>query len=74
LSIASPFALRSTATKTKLDRWHQDTALGAGLYTKDVELASTGVFNLAPGEALIDRAARRVGQGAEDGSFDHGNT
>jgi len=23
----SPFAMRSPATKTKLDRWHQDTAL-----------------------------------------------
>ena len=49
----SPFALRSTATKTKLDRWHQDTALGAGLYTKDVELASTEVFNLAPGDQAV---------------------
>jgi hypothetical protein len=45
--------MRSTATKVKLDRWHQDTALGAGLYTKDVELASTEVFNLAPGDQPV---------------------
>ena len=54
----SPFALRSTATKTKLDRWHQDTALGAGLYTKDVELASTEVFSLAPGDQAVAETAQ----------------
>ena len=54
----SPFAMRSTATKTKLDRWHQDTALGAGLYTKDVELASTEVFNLAPGDQAVAETAQ----------------
>jgi len=55
----SPFAIRATATRTKLDRWHQDTALGSGLYTKGVELASTEVFNLAPG----DQAAAETAQG-----------
>ena len=54
----SPFALRSTATKTKPDRWHQDTALGTGLYTKDVELASTEVFNLAPGDQAVADTAQ----------------
>ena len=54
----SPFALRSTATKTKLDRWHQETALGAGLYTKDVELASTEVFTLAPGDQAVAETAQ----------------
>jgi hypothetical protein len=54
----SPFALRSTASKVKLDRWHQDTALGAGLYTKDVELASTEVFNLAPGDQAVAETAQ----------------
>ncbi len=49
----SPFTIRSTASKVKLDRWHQDTALGAGLYTKDVELASTEVFTLAPGDQAV---------------------
>jgi hypothetical protein len=54
----SPFAMRSTATKTKLDRWHQDTALGAGLYTKDVELASAEVFNLAPEDQAVAETAQ----------------
>ncbi len=54
----SPFAMRSTASKVKLDRWHQDTALGAGLYTKDVELASTEVFNLAPGDQAVAETAQ----------------
>jgi hypothetical protein len=54
----SPFALRSTATKVKLDRWHQDTALGSGLYTKDVELASTEVFNLASGDQAVAETAQ----------------
>ena len=54
----SPFVIRSTASKVKLDRWHQDTALGAGLYTKDVELASTEVFNLAPGDQAVAETAQ----------------
>jgi hypothetical protein len=54
----SPFTMRSTASKVKLDRWHQDTALGAGLYTKDVELASTEVFNLAPGDQPVAETAQ----------------
>jgi hypothetical protein len=54
----SPFATRSPAAKVKLDRWHQDTALGAGLYTKDVELASTEVFNLAAGDQPVAETAR----------------
>ena len=54
----SPFTMRSTATKVKLDRWHQETALGAGLYTKDVELASTEVFNLAPGDQAVAETAQ----------------
>ena len=54
----SPFAMRSPASKVKLDRWHQDTALGAGLYTKNVELASTEVFNLAPGDQAVADTAQ----------------
>jgi hypothetical protein len=54
----SPFTMRSSASKVKLDRWHQDTALGAGLYTKDVELASTEVFNLAPGDQAVAETAQ----------------
>jgi len=54
----SPFAVRSTAGKVKLDRWHQDTALGMGLYTKGVELASAEVFTLAPGDRVVAETAQ----------------
>lgn len=54
----SPFGIRSTATNTKLETWHQETALGAGLYTKDVDLASTEVFNLAPGDQAVADTAQ----------------
>lgn len=54
----SPFSVRNTASKVKLERWHQDTALGAGLYTKDVELAATEVFNLAPGDQPVAETAQ----------------
>jgi len=49
----SPFAIRANANRVKLDQWHQETALGAGLYTKDVELAATEVFNLAQGDQAV---------------------
>lgn len=54
----SPFSVRTTAAKVKLERWHQETALGAGLYTKDVELAATEVFNLAPGDQAVAETAQ----------------
>src|SRR5205085_9288230 len=54
----SPFVIRSSTTKTKLNRWHQDPALGAGLYTKDVELASTEIFNLTPGDQVVAETAQ----------------
>jgi hypothetical protein len=54
----SPFAIRSTAANVKLQAWHQETALGAGLYTKDVDLASTEVFNLAPGDQAVADTAQ----------------
>ncbi len=54
----SPFGIRTTAAKVKLERWHQETALGAGLYTKDVELAATEVFNLAPGDQAVAETAQ----------------
>jgi len=56
--MGSPFAIRSTATNVKLQTWHQETALGAGLYTKDVDLASTEVFNLAPGDQTVADTAQ----------------
>jgi hypothetical protein len=54
----SPFTIRANANRVKLDRWHQQTALGAGLYTKDLELAATEVFNLAPGDQAVAETAQ----------------
>jgi von Willebrand factor type A domain len=54
----SPFAIRTNANRVKLDQWHQETALGAGLYTKDVELAATEVFNLAQGDQTVAETAQ----------------
>ena len=54
----SPFGIRTHAANVKLERWHQETALGAGLYTKDVELATTEVFNLAPGDQAVAETAQ----------------
>jgi hypothetical protein len=54
----SPFAIRANANRVKLDQWHQETALGAGLYTKDVELAATEVFNLAQGDKAVAETAQ----------------
>jgi hypothetical protein len=49
----SPFTMRAMAERVKLDRWHQETPVGAGLYTKDVELASAQIFNVAPGDQVV---------------------
>jgi hypothetical protein len=54
----SPFSIRTNATGVKLERWHQETALGAGLYTKDVDLAAAEIFNLAPGDQAVAETAQ----------------
>ena len=46
----SPFWVASTATGARLERWHGENALGAGLGTKDVRLANTRVFTAQPGD------------------------
>jgi len=55
----SPFVVRATAERVKLDRWHQETPLGVGLNTKDAELAATQVFSPAQG----DQAVAEISQG-----------
>jgi hypothetical protein len=50
---ASPFRVASTVAGAQLDRWHGENALGAGLGTKDVKLASTRVFTAQPGDLDI---------------------
>ncbi len=54
----SPFTIRSMAEKVKLSRWHQDTPLGAGLNTKDAEVASTQVFSPAQGDEAVAEVAQ----------------
>ena len=56
--VGSPFAIRANAANVKLQQWHQETALGAGLNTKDVDLAATEVFNLAPGDQAVADTAQ----------------
>ena len=45
--------VKSTQTKAALERWNQDTPIGAGLYTRDVTLESTEVFAPSPTDTVI---------------------
>ncbi|MEO5924681.1 MAG: VWA domain-containing protein [Bryobacteraceae bacterium] len=45
--------VKSTQTNAALDRWNQDTPIGAGLYTRDVTLATTEVFSPTPADSII---------------------
>ncbi len=49
----SPIVVKGTRSAVKLDSWRTDTPLGAGLRTKDVQLASAEVFTLAPGDIPV---------------------
>ncbi len=49
----SPFSVRSNQTRAKLERWNSNTPLAAGLYTRDVELATAQVFNAAKGDEPV---------------------
>jgi aerotolerance regulator-like protein/VWA domain-containing protein len=50
---ASPVPVRGTRSGVKLERWRSETPLGAGLRTKDVQLASAEVFSAAPGDIPV---------------------
>jgi hypothetical protein len=54
----SPFTTRATAERVKLDRWHQETPVGAGLFTKDAELATAQIFNLVPGDQAVAESSQ----------------
>ena len=43
----SPFAVRTMQANAKLERWNAESPLAAGLSTKDVEIATTKVFEPA---------------------------
>jgi hypothetical protein len=53
----SPIAVKGTKNAVKLDAWRTDTPLGAGLRTKDVQLASAEIFTIAPGDIAVAESA-----------------
>jgi hypothetical protein len=53
----SPIAVKGARTAVKLESWRTDTPLGAGLRTKDVQLASAEIFTLAPGDIPVAESA-----------------
>lgn len=57
--VGSPFTIRSSQKNVKLERWHSESPLAQGLFTRDVELPSATVFVLAPG----DQAVAEIEQG-----------
>ena len=65
----SPFTVRSVAQKAKLERWHEETPLAAGLYTKDVELESAQIFAAASGDQIVAETAQGPVVVARPGTF-----
>jgi hypothetical protein len=53
----SPFSVRATKTKIKLERWRSETPIAAGLYTRDAELASTQIFAPSTGDQTVAETA-----------------
>jgi len=53
----SPIVVKGERKAVKLESWRTDTPLGAGLRTKDVQLASAEVFTLAPGDIPVAESA-----------------
>jgi hypothetical protein len=49
----SPVPVKATRTSVKLDQWHPETTLGAGLRTRDVTLESAEVFTPAAGDITV---------------------
>ncbi|MGH9648315.1 MAG: vWA domain-containing protein, partial [Bryobacteraceae bacterium] len=49
----SPIPVKATRTGVRLDRWHPETPLGAGLRTRDVTLESAEVFTPAAGDITV---------------------
>ena len=52
-SAGSPVPVRATKTGIRLDQWHPETTLGAGIRTRDVTLESAEVFSPAAGDITI---------------------
>jgi hypothetical protein len=49
----SPVPVKATRTGVRLDQWHPETPLGAGLRTRDVTLESAEVFSPAAGDITV---------------------
>lgn len=54
----SPFPIRSTQANVKLERWRAESPLAAGLYTKDLELASAKIFEPSKGDQSVAETSR----------------
>ena len=52
-TMGSLIPVKSTQTNAPLDRWNQDTPIGAGLYTQDVSLTTTEVFSPAATDTVV---------------------
>jgi len=50
---ASPVRVSATRSGLRLDKWHPETTLGAGLRTRDVTLESAEVFSPADGDIVV---------------------
>jgi hypothetical protein len=53
----SPVPVKATRTGVKLDQWHPETPLGAGLRTRDVTLESAELFTPAAGDMTVAETA-----------------
>ncbi len=53
----SPVPVRATKSAVKLDRWHPETPLGAGLRTKNAQVDSSQIFSAAAGDIVVAESA-----------------
>lgn len=49
----SAIPVKNTVSNVALDKWNQDSTIGAGLYTRDVVLESTETFTPAAGDVVV---------------------
>jgi hypothetical protein len=52
----SPIPVQSTAQNVKLNQWQANHPLGAGLRSRDIQLASAEIFAPAPGDIVVARS------------------
>jgi hypothetical protein len=56
-SSGSPIPVRATKTNVKLEHWHPETALGAGLHTKNTQLDSSQIFAAEKADIVVAESA-----------------